>query len=185
MIERISHWQFVLVRRLIKPDRLDFWLERRGLSNRLIVRAVFGLAALVLVVIAVLARIWMYRGSGNVPPVNAPPLVIVRTEVISAGVLLVPLAFFVLFWMRRTARPWIATGLVAFFTVPWLVSDGFCACAQAEMLEVLATIGTLVTLKSLLASGAVALFCLLAFGALDQMALLIDRETKKAKQREQ
>ena len=185
MIERISHWQFVLVRRLTKPARLDFWLERRGVSNRLILRAVFGLVALVLVVMGVLARIGTYRGSGNLPPVNAPPLVIVRTEVISAGVLLVPLAFFVLFWMRRTGRPWIATGLVAFFTVPWLVSDGFCAFAQADGLEVLSKIGALVTLKLLLASGAFALFCLLGFGALDRMALLNDRETKKAKQREQ
>ena len=170
MIERFAHWELLLARRLAKPDRLDLWAERHGITPRRGVRALFMLFPLAIVMTNVSTSIEM--------SVGVPPRVVVRMALTQCGALLIPLAFVLLFVMRRCVWTWTAASLVALFAVPWVWFDALSVYAEVEMREVLARLGTGGCVYYSLA-GVDVMFCLILFGALDRMAILTEREIAK------
>jgi len=67
---------------------------------------------------------------------GAPPWIVVKAGLMTAaGMLLVPLVFFVLLHMRASRWIWFTTGLVALFSAQWFLFDGLSVCRKIGMWE--------------------------------------------------
>ena len=168
IIHRLRDWELHLARDSVEPSKFGLWMQHHGATPRRSVRTFFSLlGVLAFVALPIMADLKM--------PVPSPPWAIVRMTLTHCGALLTCVTFLVLFWMRGSAWPGTATGLVAFFAMSWYMTDALCLPEKLSVWDACA-LG-----RDGWESGVFAmLFCLL-FGACDRMAVLIERE--RAKQR--